>query len=547
MRGLPTHLRSLADLGSVFTTPMILSTPPPQKTPVSTGARAVRIKLHENYFGKNKTTQLFSEPVRKHFVVGLGAQTLMPWTVPFSQRATEFKYAAEYLDTPRYRNATSAPDACAMQKRDLYERGMSQRLMKRMRGKKGFELQSHTIDPQAFLKEHVSEDVLSFIEDVSLLCLQLIRAPTNIDRALAVTVFIKLRTKTSLVSNVAAIISDVAADCNTPQLQSEELLKGITDLRSLISKWDTLQNSSLVQQVTRVYKFAMALGVFALVGVKVDEHVVKMCKKELTSPLMGVNFMTTVLDTVAMFIQRTLMYKQSGKWETFIHGPKSFGDWFDACQKVKREFVFRGDLQAQGTNYHKFVGDLKQCVEEGKSIMKYGTQASGMEILSIKRLLNEMLLMQSELSTFREAQKSRRPPFGLLVYGKTCVGKSTFTSMLYQFAGKFWDLPTSDEYKYTRNTCDDFWSGWDSMKWFLLLDDIAFGNPNGKIADNSLTEVIQIMNDVPLVPNQASLEDKGRNPLRARMVVATTNKKHLNAHAHFACPIAVQRDRKSVV
>jgi hypothetical protein len=113
--------------------------------------------------------------------------------------------------------------------------------------------------------------------------------------------------------------------------------------------------------------------------------------------------------------------------------------------------------------------------------------------------------------------------------------------MLFQFAGKVWDLPTDDEFKYTRNSCDDFWSGWDSMKWFLLLDDIAFTDPNGKLVDNSLAEVIQIMNDVPLVPNQASLEDKGKNPMRARMCVATTNSKHLNAHAYFSCPIAVQR------
>ena len=59
--------------------------------------------------------------------------------------------------------------------------------------------------------------------------------------------------------------------------------------------------------------------------------------------------------------------------------------------------------------------------------------------------------------------------------------------------------------------------------------------------DNSLLEIIQLINEVTLVPNQARLEDKGKNPVRARAVVATTNTKHLNAHAHFARPVAVQR------
>lgn len=508
------------------------------------GMHAVRIRIHENYFGKKSVLNvsgLTDTPVRPQFLQRLGAQTTMPWTKPFSQRASEYHLVAEYLNQPRYK--ASLDDEPSHRKGDFAKHGgSSARLQKQMRRTKNAELQSLDVDPKAFLEKFTDPEVLSFVEDVTLLCLQLLRAKSNLDRALAVTVFVKLRTGTSLISGVATIISDIASDLFTPQLQSaEDVLQHVTDLRSLVSQWETLQESSVVQQITKVYKYAIALGVFALVGVKIDEKVAYICKKELASPLMGMNFMATVLDTVAMFIQRALMFRKTGKWESFIHGPQSFAKWFDACQKVKREFQFRGDLEAQGTSYHKFVGDLKQCVEEGKAILKFGNKTSGMEVMGIKKLLNDMLMMQAELSTFREAQKSRRPPFGLLVYGKTCVGKSTFTSMLYQFAGKFWDLPTSDEYRYTRNTCDDFWSGWDSMKWFLLLDDIAFGEPNSKVVDNSLTEVIQIMNDVPLVPNQASLEDKGRNPLRAKMVVATTNTRHLNAHAYFACPIAVQR------
>lgn len=510
------------------------------------GMHAVRIRIHENYFGKERkpVAHPLSSTLSPAFMNRMRSQVVLPWVRPFSVRATEYRLRAEYYEQPRY----TASDACGrdascMQKGDLQELSAgSSRMMKLWRRESVTQVQSANFDPKMFLEKYTDPEVLGFVEDTTLLCLQLLRANSNVDRALAVTVFVKLRTRTPLLTNVVTIISDIAADLFTPQLQSADaVLSGVTDLRSLISKWESIQESSIVQQITKVYKYAVALGVFALVGVKIDEKVAYICKKELASPLLGTNFMVAVLDTVAMFIQRALMFSKTGRWESFVHGPQSFGKWFDECQKVKREFQFRGDLEAQGTSYHQFVGDLKQCVENGRAILKFGNNASGMEVMGVKKLLNDMLMMQAELSTFREAQKSRRPPFGLLVYGKTCVGKSTFTSMLYQFAGKLWDLPTTDEYRYTRNTCDDFWSGWDSMKWFLLLDDIAFGEPNGKIVDNSLTEVIQIMNDVPLVPNQASLEDKGRNPLRARMVVATTNTLHLNAHAHFACPVAVQR------
>ncbi len=434
------------------------------------GMHAVRIRMHENYFRAPSEIDAakMMDSVNPKFLVRLGAQTPLPWSKSFSARSREFAIRKEYYDQPRYTPVDAlGRDASCTRKQDLkWLSAASQRLMKQMR-KPRPEVQAIDINPKHFLERHTDPEVLSFVEDVALLCLQLLKARDNTDRALAATVFIKLRTRAPLISNVIGAITDVVTDLFTPRVQSDDdVLQSVTDLRSLIQNWESIQTSTLVQQISKVYKFTIAMGVFTLVGIKIDEDVVRKCKVEMHSPLMGVNFMVTILDTVAMMIQRVLLFKKSGKWETIFHGPQSFGKWFDACQKVKREFVHRGDLESQGTNYHTFVGDLRQCVEEGRSILKYGNIAAGMEMMGVKKLLNDMLMMQAEIATFREAQKSRRPPFGLLVYGKTCVGKSTFTSMLYQFAGKFLNLPTTDEYRYTRNTCDDFWSGWDSMKWF---------------------------------------------------------------------------------
>nr|ULF99986.1 MAG: hypothetical protein 1 [Marnaviridae sp.] len=460
------------------------------------------------------------------------AKTPSVWTRSFSDRAKEFAFLKEYHDGTHRTRKSESPE------------GLSQRYLKQFRSaQKGYNLQSFEFDPMTLLTEHTDPEVVSFVEDVALLCVQLLRAQGNSDRILALSVFIKLRTGTPLIYGVSRVLSDVLHDIfhHEVQVAEDNLLDAVTDFRSFLGNWNAIKESSLVQQVMRVYRYAVALGVFTLVGIPIDEKVASACRKEVDSPLMGPNFLVTLFDTVALFVQRALLYCKTGSWDILIHGPSDFGKWFDACQKLKREYQFRGDLESQGTSYHQFMADLKHTIDEGVSILKYGTKASGYEHASIKKMINDLLLIKAEISTFREAQKSRRPPFALLVHGKTCVGKSTFTNMLFQYAGKVLGLPTDDEFKYTRNTCDDFWSGWDSMKWFLLLDDIAFTHPDGKIVDNSLNEVIQIMNDVPLVPNQASLEDKGKNPVRARMCVATTNTKHLNAFAYFSCPIAVQR------
>eukprot|EP00996_Jenningsia_fusiforme_P003195 NODE_3_length_6892_cov_17.362853_g2_i0.p1 GENE.NODE_3_length_6892_cov_17.362853_g2_i0~~NODE_3_length_6892_cov_17.362853_g2_i0.p1 ORF type:complete len:1312 (+),score=70.54 NODE_3_length_6892_cov_17.362853_g2_i0:340-3936(+) len=76
----------------------------------------------------------------------------------------------------------------------------------------------------------------------------------------------------------------------------------------------------------------------------------------------------------------------------------------------------------------------------------------------------------------------------------------------------------------------------------VVLDDVAFMNPNKAAnGDPSVLEFLQVVNSVPFVPDQASLDEKGRTPLKARFCLATTNTEHLNAHVYFSCPAAARR------
>jgi hypothetical protein len=72
------------------------------------------------------------------------------------------------------------------------------------------------------------------------------------------------------------------------------------------------------------------------------------------------------------------------------------------------------------------------------------------------------------------------------------------------------------------------------------MDDIAFLKPTGEV-DPTLKEMLQVKNSVPYCPPQAALEDKGRTPVRAELLIGTTNTKNLNLHAYFACPFAIAR------
>jgi hypothetical protein len=159
----------------------------------------------------------------------------------------------------------------------------------------------------------------------------------------------------------------------------------------------------------------------------------------------------------------------------------------------------------------------------------------------LKSLLNDLKIIRGYDLTKDTAQKDRPAPFGVLFSGKSSQGKSTIITLAFQQYAKIHGLSSSSTCKYTRNCAAKHWDGFDSSKWCIVLDDIAALNPQLGQQDESLNEIICVLNNVAFVPNQAALEDKGKTPCLAKLVIATTNTPNLNAHAYFACPLAIQR------
>jgi len=182
-----------------------------------------------------------------------------------------------------------------------------------------------------------------------------------------------------------------------------------------------------------------------------------------------------------------------------------------------------------------------KCIEEGHAIVKFASRDLKSELKAAKFMLHEILMIEASVLTKKSAQQERRAPFAVLLHGESSVAKSMFQKMLFYYYGKLMNLPTGDDYKFVRNPTDPFWSGFSSQVWCIFLDDVGFLNPAKATEDLSLLELIALVNNVPLVPNQADLADKGKTPVRARLVVASTNTKDMNASNYFACPLAVQR------
>ena len=156
--------------------------------------------------------------------------------------------------------------------------------------------------------------------------------------------------------------------------------------------------------------------------------------------------------------------------------------------------------------------------------------------------VNEADLMKFQCLNRIAAQDVREAPLCILVYSPPSCGKTLFINFVESLYGRFHGLNIDANSRYTRNLCEEYMSGYLPSNWSMVMDDLAFENPNLMVGGRTSTsEIIQIANNVATLANMAEIEKKGNTPIIPKLVQATTNVKHLNAHISHAVPYAVNR------
>jgi hypothetical protein len=383
------------------------------------------------------------------------------------------------------------------------------------------------------------------VEDCYLLARMLVKAQDMEDRILAVSAFAKLRTNSSLILDVkeelVSFIQEIFLVEHPTSQSFEDVLKSSRDI---LDRYDEVKNSKLFKKIYRVLMYAMAFSLFEKAGIKLDKYkwfrveqeVLK--KKYYSRP----DFVQTCLDTALFICERGYQVYQTGKIEALLHSGEEYGLWFQKALDLKRDSLLMSNPEIHGLNVYTFLAELNDTIDQGKSVVDHAKRLKNFDANLYGKILEDLKLVKAEFITKRAAMQERKAPFSVLLSGGTSVNKSGLAKLLfYQYAALF-KLDNGSEFKYTRNSIDQYWVNFNTYQWCVQLDDVAFLNPTAAPqGDPSLLEMLQVINNVPFVPIQAALEDKGRTPLLSRLVIATTNTEHLNAHAYFSCPGAIQR------
>lgn len=332
------------------------------------------------------------------------------------------------------------------------------------------------------------------------------------------------------------------------QEQSDYFDEFILYMRNTMELGQNAFSSKFYKHATEVYTYCFVSGFLSKLGLEVD--VEKLTKDEVekmeitkNSPpiLAGMNLTLTILEKINM-------YRHTGEFTSVLHSSKAYHEWFKEADRLLALAPFTGNLAAQGTTYFAFKSDLDKCLEKGEAYCSFSAKVDKCEISILKKKCQALTLVRNIELARKAASTGRSAPFGVLLYGKSSVGKSTFISMLYHYFGELHGLDTDPLNKYTRNPANEYYDNFKSSQWCIVLDDIAATKPSkNATVDPSLKEMIGIINNIDYTPVQASLDDKGKTPVLCDLVLCSTNVRHLWLDQYFSCPIAVQRRLPLVV
>lgn len=401
-----------------------------------------------------------------------------------------------------------------------------------------YKLQSGEINIPLELSEE-TDYVVKLVENILTFLRLLSKAKDKEDYVLAIAVFAQCRSDRSLTSLLLSKWNDLM----TLSLQSGGALDSLKQLKDILSKYETIKKLPIFTKLYKFLLYCIGTSLFEKMGIKFDAKKflnieTAIIKKEYH---LGPDFIHCILDTVVYICETGYQCMVTGSIDPIFHHESTYDQWIQEGELLRTQSKYITNPEPHGFTVFDFLSRLDNNIEKGKAIARF-IPKSDTSSLIIRRLLSELESIKADCKTKRLAQQERKAPFAVLVHGGSSVAKSQFTKLLFYHYGKLFNLPIDDEFKYTRNAFDQYWTNFNSSQWCLQLDDIAYLHPNkASECDPSLVEMLQVVNNVPYVPTQADLADKGKTPVRARFVIATTNTESLNAETYFACPLAVQR------
>jgi len=385
----------------------------------------------------------------------------------------------------------------------------------------------------------------------------------------AIINFLKLRTNKSFTSGLFSTYQMIlekalVVDAGTEEIVSEEVYQryssvdaedqaisfqqGVGKAREMLNDYKDLKNSALVTKLSHFFYCTISLSIFDNMKMPFNIENFTVLEREFMKKKFNKNtpYIETFIDTIIFICEKGYQCYVTGTIQPIYHNDSTYAKWVTDAMHIKNttKYFHTPELYEEDFGEEfietEFARKINDVIEQGINICSYATQLSKFESDKAKFLLNEIRMIKLDLYSKRACRAGRKAPFSVLVYGESGHAKSTFQDMIYYHSCKLLKLDSDISNRFTINPAAKHMDGITAGVHTILIDDVAAKNPSlGE--DATIDYIIQLCNNVPFVAPMAALEDKGKVPFRGKLVIGSTNVKHLNAQYYYSHPTAIQR------
>lgn len=312
-------------------------------------------------------------------------------------------------------------------------------------------------------------------------------------------------------------------------------------IRNLQTNWTLVKGNRAFKQLSKLMGVLVTLGLCDVADLKFDVAGFRMFDEEIMKKHMSAyDLADAVFGTVTYFAEGAYLCFKTKSIQPLLLNDFSILELDEEYTNI----ITWWDLVKNG-NLERIVGmsDAEFGHRLDAMIAKLSNLMAGLVGLD-KRLVGDKVTkcktIRNDMITFKISSGTRRSPFSIELFGDSSQGKTTFGDQLIDALLTSNELPIDKQYRAALNPGDKFFSNWTSDKIVAILDDLA--NEKADFVERPPTRaIIDICNNQMYYAPKAELEAKGKCFVEPEIVLVTTNKKDLDAHAYSNCPYSIQR------
>lgn len=249
-----------------------------------------------------------------------------------------------------------------------------------------------------------------------------------------------------------------------------------------------------------------------------------------------VNFMEVCIETAILFCKKGVSYFHDRDFRALFTDTDYDQEFAFIISRLP--LLETGNIDLIDCDEHQFHSRLDALIERTGSIIKRtkDTQLKNVfagKLLKLEQAKSQMILCQKN-------SNMRVKPFSLLLFGKSSVAKSRLCNLLCHFILQKNKFAASRENITTMNSNDKYQTDYLPQHNAVIFDDLC----NAKapyISSNPVDQLIKFINNVQTAALKADIGGKGNVMIRPKIVMATTNVKHLDAAKFSNEPVSVLR------